>query len=186
MAAIQDRTAAELKAELSAAIAHSRALLGESVPPPDAGASLSEEPVDRLTGMELSFDETATESSRKDTGDIDIGSLSDEELDAILQETAPAYDKAQALLAQLKHEVARNPLPWAVGALVIAASGTRLLLGDSPSSFAKNPRQNASQSAESAITHGSLLGQMMTIGIEMARPALLEATKGWLTRIVEK
>ena len=182
-AIIHDRTAAELKAELSAAIEHSRALLRESAPPaPDPDTPAGEETVDRLTGLELSFDDTSPELPQNDGNEIDVASLSDQELEAILQETAPVAPESQDLLAQVKHEIAQNPLPWAIGALVIGTVGARLLLGED----SKNPRQNASQTVESSITHGSLLGQIMKTGFEMAQPSLLEATKGLLTRIVEK
>ena len=186
MAGVQNRTAAELKADLTAAIEQSRALLSGSQPESDRGMQDHSEPGDLLTGMELSFDEPPSADKPGPVEEIDFSTLSDEALDEILADPASADPGLSAPLAELKAQIARNPLPWAIGALVIGAAGARLLLGSDSVSNTKNARQNASQSANSAITHGSLLGQIMKTVFEMAKPTLLEGTKGWLMRIVDK
>lgn len=187
MAGIQNRTAAELKAELTAAIAQSRAMLGESESVVEQQTFADEEELDRLTGLELNFDDpVAIDGPDWDVESIDFQNLSDADLERLLNETQPDPQPQPqlSLLAELKEEVAKNPLPWALGALTLGTFGARALFQSDNSM--KNPRQNASQSGNSPITHGSLMGQIMKSGFEMVQPALQEAVQGWLTRFVEK
>ena len=166
MAGIQNRTAAEVKAELSAAIQQSRALLGEAA----GSIAIAPEPAD--------------DESLAPVEDFDFSTLSDEELEILLRETEPDPAVSSTPTGDLMDQIARNPLPWAIGALVVGTIGAQGLLGGN--SAPKNPRQNASQMGDSSITHGSLIGQIMKSAFEMAKPTLLEAAQGCLTRFVEK
>ncbi|MGK0190619.1 MAG: hypothetical protein ACI9R3_006449 [Verrucomicrobiales bacterium] len=193
MAGIQNRTAAELKAELTAAIEQSRALLANAVTSAEADAyfddeTVDDEAVDQLTGLELSFDDAADAAavSDSDVPAIDFSGLSDAELEIVLNETAPEkrQNEPLPLMEELKSNIARSPLPWALGALAIGAFGARTLLADEK--LPKNHLQKASQSGDSPITHGSLVGQIMKTGFEMVQPSLHEAVHAWLARFVEK
>jgi hypothetical protein len=183
MAGIQNRTAAELKAELTAAIEQSRALLGEVSRGSQDAVSL-EEPVDRLTGRELSFGDQVEELGHKDHEQVDFSSFTDEELDIILRETAPPGDGQVSIVEEFKRQITAKPMLWAVAAVAVGTWGAKAMGGDGASR--KNPRQNASQSAETAITHGSLMGHFMKTSFEIVQPLLQEAVQGWLRRFVEK
>lgn len=187
MARLQNSAAQDLRSQLTAAIAHSRALLGTH----PAGAAQpqrsnsADDPADRLTGMELSFDESmARDSPAEDS--IDLSSLSDSELDALLDQLSEATREVprQRLLEDLQKHISHNPLPWTIAAIAVGVAASRLFFEENPDATTKNPPQNASQITDHAITHGSLLGQIMKTGFETAKPALLEATKGWLSRFV--
>ncbi|MEZ5324570.1 MAG: hypothetical protein R3F19_05865 [Verrucomicrobiales bacterium] len=184
MAGIQNRTAAELKAELTAAIEQSRALLGEAYRGVQEGFSL-EEPPDRLTGREISFEDAVKGANPVIAEQIDFSNFSDEELDLVLRETEPEVEAQVSIVEEFKRQVSANPMLWTVAAVAVGTLGAKALVGDAGGN-SKNPRQNASQSIETPITHGSLMGLIMRNGFEMIQPALQEAVQGWLRRFVEK